>query len=177
MSGGGPLPTVTVVLGSDYASQNCSIARALEAVGERWTLLIVRELLLKPRRFSELERRLPVAKNVLTSRLAKLVELGVAEKVRSSDARDWSTYRLTAKGLDLFPVVSALMAWGDAHEAPDGPPMIMRHACGGPAGHRLVCQTCGGGVDAHSVQVVPGPGWVTADDDPDQRKAAARRTA
>lgn len=147
------------VLGSDYASQNCSIARALEAVGERWTLLIVRELLLKPRRFSELERRLPVAKNVLTTRLGKLVDLGIAEKTSSPDTRDWSVYRLTPKGLDLFPVISALMAWGDAHEAPDGPPMIVEHVCGHSAGHKLACQACGGAVDAHSVQVVPGPGW------------------
>ena len=169
MSGGDPVPSVTAVLGSDYTNQNCSIARALEAVGERWTLLIVRELLLKPRRFSELERRLPVAKNILTSRLAKLVELGIAEKIQCSDTRDWSTYQLTAKGLDLFPVVSALMAWGDAHEAPAGPPMVMTHDCGSPAGHELVCQACGGSVNAHSVQVVPGPGWVTADDQ-DRRK-------
>ena len=146
------------MLGNDYTDQNCSVARALEAVGERWTLLIVRELLLKPRRFSDLERRLPVSKNVLTTRLDKLLSHGIVETVPYDEARAWKTYRLTARGRDLFPIISALMAWGDAHAAPHGAPMIVKHACGHPAGHRIVCESCGEALHATNVHVVPGPG-------------------
>ncbi len=146
------------MLGAEYADQNCSIARALEAVGERWTLLIIRELLLKGRRFSDLERRLAVSKNILGNRLAKLVALGIVEKVSYEMARGWNRYQLTDKGFALFPVIGALMAWGDAYDAPDGPPAIVEHACGHPAGHKIVCETCGEPVDAHTVQVVNGPG-------------------
>jgi len=147
------------VLGSDYSGLDCSIARALEAVGERWTLLIVRELLRRPRRFTDLERTLPISKNVLAARLDKLVRIGVVEKVAVDPARDWNTYRLTSKGLDLFPVVSALMAWGDAWDAPDGPPAVLEHSCGHPAGHLLVCSSCAEQVDTTNVRTVAGPGY------------------
>jgi DNA-binding HxlR family transcriptional regulator len=146
------------MLKSDYEGQNCSIARALEAVGERWTLLIVRELLRRPHRFAELEDKLAIAKNVLAARLTKLVDLGVAEKVPYTDARDWNDYRLTRKGKDLFPVISALMAWGDRYEAPNGPPVIFEHECGHPVGHKLVCAHCGTGVSLRALHVVAGPG-------------------
>jgi DNA-binding HxlR family transcriptional regulator len=147
------------VLGSDYASQNCSIARALEVVGERWTLLIVRELLVKPRRFTDLTKRLGIARNVLANRLVKLTEIGIVETVTYDDNRDWSRYRLTDKGLDLFPVVNALMAWGDKYEAPAGPPAIFEHECGHPAGHHLVCRSCAAPVTASTIRALPGPGY------------------
>lgn len=147
------------MLGSEYTSQDCSIARALEAVGERWTLLVVRELLRRPRRFVELERSLGIAKNVLAARLDKLVALGVAERAPTEDSGGWSAYRLTDKGLDLFPVVSALMAWGDAHFAPQGAPAVLEHVCGRAAGYRLVCTACDEPVDATTVRAVPGPGY------------------
>lgn len=148
------------MLGSDYAGQNCSVARALEVVGERWTLLIVRELLYRPRRFSSLKRRLPIAKNILASRLEKLVELGIIEKAKS-ETESASAYQLTAKGSDLFPVISALMAWGDAHLAPDGPPVIFEHSCGHVAGHKLVCEGCGEIVNQRTIRSLAGPGWTT----------------
>ena len=146
------------MLKNDYADQNCSIARSLEVVGERWTLLIVRELLRRPHRFAELQSKLGIAKNILASRLNKLVDLGVIERVPYTDARDWSDYRLTRKGKDLFPVINALMAWGDKYEAPNGPPVIFEHECGHPAGHRLVCAHCGEKVRPRAVRVVAGPG-------------------
>lgn len=147
------------MLGNEYASQNCSIARALEAVGERWTLLIVRELLRSPRRFTDLERTLLISKNVLSARLEKLVALNIAERTPCQDSRDWNSYRLTAKGLDLFPVINALMAWGDTYGAPGGPPAVLEHTCGQSAGHKLVCQHCDGVVDADTVNTVAGPGF------------------
>lgn len=147
------------MLRSDYADQNCSVARALEVVGERWTLLIVRELLYKARRFSSLERRLPIAKNVLASRLEKLVALGIVAKTSLEPAAGLA-YQLTPKGADLFPVISALMAWGDAHVAPHGPPVILEHACGHAAGHKLVCEGCGEVVDHRTTRGLAGPGWI-----------------
>lgn len=153
-----PLVAFGAMLNSDYRGQSCSIARALENVGERWTLLIVRELLRRPHRFAELERKLAVAKNVLTSRLDKLVKLEIVEKVPYTEARDWNDYRLTRKGQDLFPVISALMAWGDKHEAPNGPPVVLEHECGHAAGHKLVCAYCGDDIVPRAVRVTPGPG-------------------
>ena len=148
------------MLRSDYSGQNCSIARALEDVGERWTLLIVRELLRRPHRFAELERRLGVAKNVLSNRLDKLVEREIVEKVPYTDARDWNNYRLTRKGKDLFPVISALMAWGDKYEAPNGPPVVFEHECGHAAGHKLVCAYCGDDIVPRALSVTAGPGAI-----------------
>src|SRR5438093_12656201 len=146
------------MLRSDYNGQNCSIARALEDIGERWTLLIVRDRLRRPHRFAQLERKLGSAKNVLTNRLDKLVEREIVEKVPYTEARDWNNYRLTRKGKDLFPVISALMAWGDKYEAPHGPPVIFEHECGHPTGHKLVCQHCGESVFPRSIRPLPGPG-------------------
>lgn len=144
-------------MNSTYTQQNCSIARALEAVGERWTLLIIRELLRRPRRFAELERTLGIAKNVLTNRLAKLVGLEIIEAVPVSDTRDWNSYELTRKGKDLFPVLSALMAWGDQYAAPAGPPVVFEHR-GHPTGHKLVCQHCAEDLRIDDLRVKAGPG-------------------
>jgi len=146
------------MLDSTYEGQNCSIARALEVVGERWTLLIVRELLLHgPQRFSDLEAALEISKNVLSTRLEKLVSLAIVAKSEYEAARGWSEYSLTRKGYDLFPVINALMAWGDHYEAPNGPPVVIRHACGHPAGHVLVCEHCRETLDIKSVTPAPGP--------------------
>jgi DNA-binding HxlR family transcriptional regulator len=141
------------MLRSDYADQDCSVARALEVVGERWTLLIVRELLKHPSRFLELERALGVAKNVLANRLEKMVAMQIAEKVSVSDTRDWSEYRLTPRGRALFPVIHALMAWGDKFAAPDGPPLVLVHKCGRAPGHKLICQCCGEELRARDLRI------------------------
>ena len=158
-----PVPPIVEgpMLNSNYANQNCSIARALEAVGERWSLLIVRELLRAPRRFAQLERSLGIAKNVLSTRLDKLAELDIVKKVPYSVTRDWNEYQLTQKGRDLFPVINALMAWGDTYEAPHGAPAVFRHVCGRPAGHWLVCENCGEAVTVDSIHPVPGPGFIS----------------
>jgi DNA-binding HxlR family transcriptional regulator len=141
------------MLKKDYTDQDCSIARALEFVGERWTLLIVRELLRKPCRFVDLEQALAVAKNILTARLDAMCAVGIVKKTPLERRADWFEYRLTKKGRDLFPVVNALMAWGDRYAAPDGPPVILEHRCGHSPGHHLVCKHCGDPIDGHSVRV------------------------
>jgi DNA-binding HxlR family transcriptional regulator len=147
------------MLRNDYDNQTCSVARALEAVGERWTLLIVRELLRRPQRFGDLERTLGIAKNVLAGRLEKLLALDIVRATPVADPRDWSTYGLTDKGAGLFPVIAALMAWGDAYEAPDGPPAVFVHDCGHPAGHKLVCTHCDRDLALADVRVTAGPGF------------------
>jgi DNA-binding HxlR family transcriptional regulator len=112
------------VLNRTYDGQNCSIARALEVVGERWTLLIVRDVLLGLRRFDELQESLGIARNVLADRLNRLVEEGVLERVRYSERPPRSEYRLTAKGRELEAALSALRGWGDKYASP-GPGQVV----------------------------------------------------
>src|SRR3954470_5916022 len=99
------------MLNRDYEGQNCSVARALEVVGERWTLLIVRDVLLGLRRFDELQKSLGIARNVLTDRLNRLVEDGVLEKARYSERPERFEYQLTAKGQDLNIALAGLRQW------------------------------------------------------------------
>ena len=145
------------MLGSEYGGQNCSVARSLELIGERWSLLIVRDLLSGERRFSDLERNLGIAKNILAARLSKLASAGILEKAGSQGSAP-SIYQLTSKGRDLFPVIAALMLWGDAYLAPDGPPIKLLHSCGADYVPAPTCATCGETLDAFSVHGIPGPG-------------------
>ena len=104
-----------------YEGQDCSIARTLEVVGERWTLLIMRDAFLGVRRFDDIQRDLGIARNVLRDRLARLVEEGLLERRPYQERPPRSEYRLTAKGRDLWPVLHALLRYGDRWYAPDGP--------------------------------------------------------
>src|SRR5918998_127305 len=103
------------MLRRDYAGQNCSIAGTLELVGERWTLLIVRDAFLGIRRFDDFQRNLGIARNVLQSRLERLVEEGILKREPYQERPPRYEYRLTRKGVDLWPVLVALMGWGDRH--------------------------------------------------------------
>src|ERR1035437_8429568 len=139
---------VGVMLGKIYESQVCSIARALELVGERWSLLIVRDALFAgTTRYVEFQRRLRVATNILQSRLDGFVSAGIMQRRRGSSAGP--EYVLTDKGRDLAPALIALTQWGDRWAAPDGPPIRYTHETCGAAGRR----TGLGGLPAH-----PGPG-------------------
>jgi DNA-binding HxlR family transcriptional regulator len=148
------------MLRSDYDTQVCSIARALEVVGERWTLLIIRDAQLGLRRFEEFQESLGIARNVLTSRLTKLVDEGLLERVCYQERPARYEYRPTGKAQDLLTAVLALMHWGDEHaEDPAGPPRVTSHAgCGGNVRERLVCTKCGKALGPDAVQVLPGPG-------------------
>lgn len=156
-----------------YADQVCSIAAALEVVGERWTLLIVRDLLLGLCRFDELQADLGVARNVLQARLELLVEHGVVERRPYQERPLRHEYRLTAKGLDLAPALDALMRWGDQHRPrPEGPPVLLRHrGCGGAVDAHRRCARCGEDLGPGDAEAVPGPG---AGPDHPVRRAAAR---
>jgi DNA-binding HxlR family transcriptional regulator len=135
-----------------YDAQNCSIARALAVVGERWSLLVMRDVLLGARHFADIKRSLGVAPNILSDRLATLVEHGLLE-------RRGQEYVPTRKGIDLNPVMVALMSWGDAHAAPGAPPRVVVHkACGHDAHPELTCTHCGEAMTPRDTFVRPGPG-------------------
>ena len=136
-----------------FEDQNCSIAGALAVIGERWTLLVMREVLLGRRRFADIRRSTGIASNILTDRLQTLVDHGVLEH------RD-GEYRPTEKGLDVSPVLVALMQWGDRHAAGEaGPPRVVVHAsCGHDADPSLRCAHCDEPIRPADLQGRPGPG-------------------
>lgn len=115
-----------------FDGMNCSIARSLEQVGEWWSLLIVRECTLGTRRFDDFQRRLGIARNVLTARLSRLVEVGVLERVLAEGCEKRAEYRLTDKGEALYPVLIALMQWGDKWCGHQAPLQLVEHSTGLP---------------------------------------------
>jgi len=147
-----------------FESQNCSIARALEVVGERWTLLVMREVLLGSRRFQEIRRNTGIAPNILSDRLGTLVERGLLRRRLYSEHPEAYEYHPTAKGADLSPVLISLMTWGDRHAAgPQGPPRVVVHtACRHEAHPQLHCSHCGDALRPGEIEVRPGPGAHTA---------------
>ena len=149
---------MSLVLHNTYAGQACSIARTLELVGERWTLLILRDAFLGVRRFDDFQRSLGIARNVLNTRLQRLVDSGLLERRRYQERPERFEYRLTEMGLDLWPITLALMEFGDKHLADeDGPPRIVEHrGCGGRVTASRVCDACGAEVTVREVRALPG---------------------
>jgi DNA-binding HxlR family transcriptional regulator len=146
-----------------FSGMNCSIARALEEVGEWWSLLIVRECTQGTRRFDEFQRELGIARNVLTARLQRLTELGVIARFPLDERARTDGYRLTRKGEDLYPVLVALMQWGDRWLARDGKPPIalVEDATGAPVEPVTVRAGTGRSLSFHDVRFAPGPGATT----------------
>jgi DNA-binding HxlR family transcriptional regulator len=120
------------VLKREYEGQDCSIARTLELVGERWTLLIVRDAFLGVHRFDDFQASLGIARNVLTDRLGRLVDAGIFERVRYSERPERYEYRLTEKGVELRVALLALMQWGDRHLSQVPPRVARRRGDGAP---------------------------------------------
>ena len=145
------------MLGRTYEGQNCSAARALEVVGERWSLLIMRDALFRGMtRFSDFQRSLGLASNVLAKRLDGFVENGVMEQRVNPEHAERQEYVPTDKGRDLKPVVLALTAWGDRWAAPNGPPVTFEHeGCGGKVEAHLLCLKCGRSPDLAQVVAKP----------------------
>jgi len=147
---------------SAYDSDTCSIARTLALIGDRWTLLVLRDVVNGVGRFDELAGHLGIARNILSGRLDRLEQAGLVERTayREPGARQRHEYRLTRPGRELIPILLAFMAWGDRHLAgPEGPPAVVRHAdCGAPIKVSLTCE------DGHELGprprllVEPGPG-------------------
>ncbi|MQY31300.1 winged helix-turn-helix transcriptional regulator [Nocardia aurantia] len=144
------------MLGRTYETQDCSAARALEIVGERWSLMIIRHALFRDvTRFGDFQRSLGVARNVLAARLDQFVADGVMVRQPLAEGSAHQEYLLTEKGRALRPVIIALTHWGDQWAAPDGPPVTLRHAgCGGEIHQRTVCD-CGRTVSAEEVVADP----------------------
>src|ERR1700734_384125 len=138
-----------------------SVARALEIVGERWTLLILREAFFGVRRFGQLARNLQIPRPTLSARLRTLVDKGLLKKVPYAYDPDRHEYRLTDSGRDLFSATVTLMQWGDEHvRRPSGPPIVLRHKlCGHIAEPILVCAHCGKEITARNVTPEPWPGF------------------
>lgn len=146
----------------DYDTANCTIAAALSVVGEKWTFLVLREVFNGVRRFDDMQRRTAAPRQVLSSRLATLVAEGILAKspYQEEGQRPRNEYRLTEKGIELFPVIAALLAWGDKFAArPGGPPVELTHRdCGAPVSAGLACADGHLLASAREVTPVPGPG-------------------
>jgi len=138
-----------------------SVGRTLALLGERWTLLILREAFFGVRRYGQLARHLGIPRPTLSARLRTLVDAGLLERARYATDPDRYEYRLTRAGIDLFPSIVTLMRWGDAHLAgSEGAPIVLRHNdCGELADPSLTCARCGGAVDARNVTPERGPGF------------------
>ena len=146
----------------DYDPANCAIGAAVEIFGDRASFLVLREAFNGVRRFEDIQRRTGIPRQVLSDRLTRLVSEGLLRKVPYQQAgqRSRDEYRLTSKGLDLYPVLVALMQWGDRYEAaPGGPPVLLRHRdCGEPVQLQLSCRAGHILQSARDVTPVPGPG-------------------
>jgi DNA-binding HxlR family transcriptional regulator len=149
------------MLNRTYEGQNCSIARALELVGERWTLLIIRDAFLGRRRFDEFQESLSVARNVLTERLNRLVGEGILERTAYSERPPRFEYGLTEKGRDLAIPVLALMQWGDRH-FPNKPPRFARRRSDGSRIKAVLVDHDNNVVKPAEIEIVPGPGLSAA---------------
>ena len=144
------------MLRREYEGQECAIAATLEVIGERWTLLILRDILRGNRRFGELQSSLGMARNVLSDRLSRLSDEGIVERRRYQERPERFEYFLTDKGLDLWPVLVALLGWGDKHVygGEGGPVAIVHRGCGGPVNDRRICESCGDWLEVRDVHAV-----------------------
>ncbi len=158
----------------EYEGQECSVAGTLALVGERWTLLIIRELMLGVHRFDDLQRDLGIARNILQDRLQRLADAELISRRAYQDHPPRYEYRLTEQGLELWPVIVSLMQWGDRHLSwPAGPPVTLEHrGCGGKLDGHLCCERCGVRLGPRDVWAKPGP--ATAADHPLRRRERRR---
>ncbi|MBI5260587.1 MAG: helix-turn-helix transcriptional regulator [Bradyrhizobium sp.] len=138
----------------------CSLARTIAVIGDRWTLLILRECFLRTRRFEAFQSSLQITRHLLSERLKKLVRFGILRRVPYQDSPKRYEYILTQKGLDLYPIIMAMVRWGDIHMADErGRPLLHEHKkCGKLFDPVMVCSECGEVLAAKEVHVHPGPG-------------------
>jgi DNA-binding HxlR family transcriptional regulator len=142
-----------------FADMHCSVAQTLEVVGEWWTMLIVRDAFFGVTRFDQFQERLGISRNILNERLNRLVDEGIFDRLAYSDHPPRYDYRLTAKGRDLWPIMTAMRQWGDKYAAPDGLPLKLVHkTCGKVSQAVMTCSACGEPVSARDVRAVAGPG-------------------
>lgn len=144
----------------DLAAEPCSVARTVAVIGDRWTLLILRDCFLGVRRFEAFQERLGISRTIIAERLKLLVDEGMLAKAAYQDRPLRHEYRLTEKGLALHPVIMAVVHWGDRYYAGEaGAPLLHRHkACGHDFHPVMTCSECGEAVGARDVETHPGPG-------------------
>jgi DNA-binding HxlR family transcriptional regulator len=141
-----------------FAEMSCSLARALDVIGDRWTPLILRDIYLGIDTYEQLVTDLELPRALLAGRLDALVSDGVLVRERYSERPERHRYLLTEAGRDLVPVLVALTQWGDRWRSPEGPPILFRHECGAVLDARIACGDCGQEVIAASLTALPGPG-------------------
>jgi len=148
---------------TSFARWPCSIARTVDLVGDGWTSLVLREAFYGTTRFDDFERLLGIGRNVLTQRLGRLVDEGLLQREAYQQNPPRYDYVLTAKGREFFPILAAMMAWGDRWLAPtEGPPVLLRHrSCGHDAHAEVVCSECGESLELDDVAPHLGPGFPT----------------
>src|SRR5271165_4666076 len=138
----------------------CSVARTVGVIGDRWTLLILRECFLRTRRFEGFQSALGITRHLLAERLKKLVRTGILRRIPYQDSPKRHEYILTQKGLDLYPIMMAIVHWGDTHMVDErGRPLLHEHRkCGKLFNPVMVCSECGEPLSAKEVVTRPGPG-------------------
>jgi DNA-binding HxlR family transcriptional regulator len=142
------------VTSEDWTRDNCAVGGTLEVIGERWTLLVLREAFLGVRRFEQLQRNTGMARNILSDRLNTLVAHGILRRELYQERPQRYEYRLTERGLDLYPVLLSIMDWGQRHL--DGSAVTLEHkACGATVMPHLACPECGERVGARDMRAVP----------------------
>jgi DNA-binding HxlR family transcriptional regulator len=143
----------------DLPRDGCAVGGALEIVGDRWTMMVLRELFLGIRRFGEIQRKTGAAKNILADRLQSLVGHGIVTRVQYQERPTRHEYRLTEKGLDLYPILVGLMAWGAKHAPGAQEPLILvqHKACGTIGLPELTCTGCGEPVGPRDMRALAGP--------------------
>lgn len=143
------------------SQEPCSIARTSAVIGDRWTVLILREAFTGARRFEDFQAALGISRTIVTERLALLTREGVLERIAYQDRPPRHEYRLTDKGRELHPVLLAMFHWGDRHYGGEaGPPLTLRHTACGHDFHAVpVCSECAAPVEAEAVEVRAGPGY------------------
>jgi DNA-binding HxlR family transcriptional regulator len=167
--------TEVMALPSDYPDQSCSLARSLEVVGQRWTLLILRDAFYGVQRFDDFAAHLKLPRAVLSERLKSLTAAGLLERVTGSSGR--GEYRLSDKGTALWAAVRALLAWGDEYYAPEGPRRVFQHAADeAPLDELGRCTACGAAPAPRDTLVVPGPGLPAPSSDDDVVTEALARS-
>ncbi|HEX6387880.1 MAG TPA: helix-turn-helix domain-containing protein [Solirubrobacteraceae bacterium] len=146
----------------DLLGANCAIARTGAVLGERWVIAIVRAAYFRARTFEDYQRETGIARNILSDRLQRLVDFGILERreYASGAKRTLNEYRLTEAGFELYPVIAAILAWGEKHTGliHGAPTELVHRSCGEVTHARVVCDQCGEDLDPHDVEVRPGPG-------------------
>jgi DNA-binding HxlR family transcriptional regulator len=141
----------------NWDRDNCSVGRAVELIGDKHTMLILRETFLRERRFDRIQRNTGIARNILSDRLNKLVGAGILERRLYQERPPRYEYRLTPRGLDLWPILVSLMEWGRRHGGGDQPILLRHRDCGAVMTPHLACPECGEALAARDVEALAGP--------------------